>query len=80
MTACLHPTVDTLRKVFIHTPETKNVRWPVGPADQVRVMQGSRDWCKVPGCLGAIDGSLIPIELPTKGQVNQDDDSYYKGA
>jgi hypothetical protein len=74
---CLHPTVQALRKVFINTPETKNIRWPVDPADQDKVMKGFRDQCKVPGCLGAIDGSLIPMKKPTKKQANQDSDSYY---
>jgi hypothetical protein len=72
---------QALRKVFINTPETKNIRWPVDPADQDKVMNGFRDKCKVPGCLGAIDGSVIPMKKPTKKQANQDSDSYhgYKG-
>jgi hypothetical protein len=74
---CIRPTVDALRKVFILTPETNNIRRPVDPVDQERVMQGFRDNCKVPGCLGAIDGSLIPMRKPTKDQANQDADSYY---
>jgi hypothetical protein len=74
---CIRPTVNTFRKVFILTPETKNIRWPVDPEDQERVMQGFRDECRVPGCLGAIDGSLIPMKKPTKQQANQDADSYY---
>jgi hypothetical protein len=74
---CIRPTVDTLRKVFICNPETKNIRWPVDPVDQERVMQGFRDNCKVPGCLGAIDGSLIPMRKPTKEQANQDAVSLY---
>jgi hypothetical protein len=40
-------------------------------------MRGFRDICKVPGCLGAIDGSLIPMRKPTKDQASQDADSYY---
>jgi hypothetical protein len=74
---CVHPTVDTLRKVFIRTPETKIFRWPVGLVHQARVMQGFRARCKVPGCLGAIDGSLISMKKPTKEQENQDADFYY---
>jgi hypothetical protein len=40
-------------------------------------MKGFRDECGVPGCVGAIDGSLIPQRKPTKEQANQDTDSYY---
>jgi hypothetical protein len=74
---CIHPTVDVLRKVFIENTATKNIKWPREPADQRRVMQGFRDRCKVPGCLVAIDGSLIPMRKPTEQQANQDADSYY---
>jgi hypothetical protein len=44
-------------------------------------MQGFRAAYGLPGCLGAIDGSLIPLKKPTKAQVTQDANSYfgYKG-
>jgi hypothetical protein len=67
---CLHPTVQALHKLFINTAETKHIKWPVIPTDQDKVMQGFRDMCKIPGCLGAIDGSLIPTRKPAREQAN----------
>jgi hypothetical protein len=40
-------------------------------------MDGFSKKFQLPGCLGAIDGSLIPQRKPTKQQANQDTDSYY---
>jgi hypothetical protein len=74
---CLHPTVRVLRTVFVEDPATKNMRWPKTDEDQKRVMDGFKRACKIPGCLGAIDGSLIPMRKPTKEAANQDSDSYY---
>jgi hypothetical protein len=74
---CLHPTVRALRYVFLEKAETKNICWPKTDVEQLRVMQGFRTAYGVPGCLGVIDGSLIPQRKPTKAQANQDADSYY---
>jgi hypothetical protein len=40
-------------------------------------MAGFKDRFRLPGCLGAIDGSLISQRKPTKEQANQDTESYY---
>jgi hypothetical protein len=74
---CLHPTVRVLRYIFLQQAGTKNVCWAKGEEAQLRVMQGFRAAYALPGCLGAIDGSLIPLKKPTKAQANQDADSYY---
>jgi hypothetical protein len=73
----LKPTVSVLRWLFIINPATKIIKWPKEVEEQQRVMKGFRDRCNVPGCIGAIDGSLIPMKKPTKQQANQDSDSYY---
>jgi hypothetical protein len=73
----LHPTVQALRRVLLEEEATRNIRWPKEAEDQRRVMQGFRNRFQLPGCIGAIDGSLIPQRKPTKEQANQDTDSYY---
>jgi hypothetical protein len=73
----LHPTVRALRRVLFEEEATKNIRWPKEAEDQRRVMQGFRNRFQLPGCIGAIDGSIIPQRKPTKVQANQDTDSYY---
>jgi hypothetical protein len=62
---CVCPGVKALRHLFLVNPPTKNIRWPRDEAAQATVMQGFKDRCKVPGCLGAIDGSLIPMKKPS---------------
>lgn len=74
---CLHPTVRVLRRIFLVAPATKNINWPKQEHEQKAVMAGFKDKYKLPGCLGTIDGSLIPQRKPTKKQANQDTDSYY---
>jgi hypothetical protein len=74
---CLHPTVFVLDWLFCESAQFKNIKWPSDEESEQRVMKGFRDECGVPGCVGAIDGSLIPQRKPTKEQANQDTDSYY---
>jgi hypothetical protein len=69
--------ICVVRHLFLVNPPTKNIRWPRDETAQATVMQGFKDRCKVPGCLGAIDGSLIPMKKPSRQQANQDSDSYY---
>jgi hypothetical protein len=38
---------------------------------------GFRAAYALPGCLGAIDGSLAPFKKPTEAQANQDADSHH---
>jgi hypothetical protein len=74
---CLHPTIRALQFALLQQDETKCVRWPKTEAQQVLVMDRFMNAYELPGCLGAIDGSLIPQRKPTKAQANQDADSYY---
>jgi hypothetical protein len=78
---CLHPVVRARSYIFLEQDETKNIRWPKEADEQRRVMAEFRSSFGVPGCLGAIDGCLIPQRKPTREQANQDTDSYdgYKG-
>jgi hypothetical protein len=74
---CLHPTVRALAHLFTKDGDSKNTLWPSTPAAQQQVMNGFRMKYQLPGCLGAIHGSLIPQRKPAKEQANQDADSYY---
>jgi hypothetical protein len=74
---CLHPTVRALAHIFTKDGDSKHILWPSTPAAQQEVMNGFKRKYQLPGCLGAIDGSLIPQRKPTKEQANQDADSYY---
>jgi hypothetical protein len=76
-TVVLHPTVRALRRVFLAEEATKNILWPKEAAAQQKVMQGFKDRFHIPGCIGAIDWTLIPQRKPTREQANQDTDSYY---
>jgi hypothetical protein len=59
---CLRLGVQALRQLFLENPPTRNIKRPRDEAAQATVMQGFRDRCKVPGCLCAINGCLIPIK------------------
>jgi hypothetical protein len=74
---CLHLLVRALPYIFLQQAGTKNVCWPKEEEEQIWVMQGFRAAHALPGCLGAIDGSLIPVKKPTKAQAIQDADSNY---
>jgi hypothetical protein len=74
---CLRPTVSVLDWLFGESPGCKNINWPVDKESECRVMKGFRDRCGVPGCVGAIEGSLIPQRKSTKEQAHQDTGSYY---
>jgi hypothetical protein len=78
---CLHPTVRVLRYIFLQQTGTKTSAGPrrkiLSIFLKIRVMKGFRDAYGLPGCLGAIDGSLIPLRKPTTAQANQDADLYY---
>jgi hypothetical protein len=74
---CLHPVVDALHTVFFEQEQNRNIRFPKTPEAQLAVMRGFRTRFSLPGCLGALDESLIQQRKPTSAQANQDTDSYY---
>jgi hypothetical protein len=76
-TLCLHPVVRALQDIFVLNANTKNILWPKEDDEQVCVMDRFKKRCQLPGCIGAVDGSLIPQRKSTKEQANQDSDSYY---
>jgi hypothetical protein len=78
---CIHSVVPVLRQIFTVNENTKNIKWPRQPDDIRRTKQGFMAKYQLPGCLLAVDGSLIPQRKPTREQANQDQDSYfgYKG-
>jgi hypothetical protein len=76
-TLCLHPVVRALREIFVGNANTRNIVWPKAEDKQVSVMDGFKRRFPMPGCIGAVDGSLIPQRKPTKEQTNQDSVSNY---
>jgi hypothetical protein len=78
----IHTVVPVLRQIFAVKEKTKNTKWPRQPDDIRRSKQGFMGNYQLPGCLLAVDGSLIPQRMPTREQANQDQDSYfgYKGS
>jgi hypothetical protein len=74
---CLHPTVRALQVVLLQQEAIKSVRWTKTEEQHLFVMHGFMTEYELPGCLGAIDESLIPQHKPTKAQANQDADSNY---
>lgn len=74
---CLHPTTQALRMVLLEDRDTRTILWPKEKEAQEEVMNTFLQKYRLPGCIGAIDGSLIPMRKPTKEQANQDTDSYY---
>lgn len=82
VTACiLRPVIKALYKVLVVDAETSEIVWPSTPHGIQGVVDGFRTKYGLPGCAGAIDGSLIPMKKPLKKQVGGDADAFwgYKG-
>jgi hypothetical protein len=73
----LHPVVTALCKTFTRDANTRNIVWAKEGEAQQAVMEGFKKQFSLPGCMGAIHGSLIPQRKPTKKKANQDSQSYY---
>jgi DDE superfamily endonuclease len=74
---CLHPIVKVLANIFLRNEDTRNIKFPK-EAEHLKATVGAfYNRYHLPGCAGAIDGSLIQQRKPTKQQANQDTDSYY---
>ena len=57
----LHETVGVLNHHFF----AREVRFPVDGQEPEQVMIDFQDICRLPQCVGAIDGCLIPMQAPT---------------
>jgi hypothetical protein len=76
-TLCLYPVVRALQDIFVRKANTQTILWSKEDDEQVRVIDGFKKRFQLPGCIGAVDSSLIPQRKPTKEQANQDSGSYY---
>jgi hypothetical protein len=78
---CIHRGVAAIRKVSYLNRGTKVIRWPRTAAQLLRTSDSFRMQCHLPRCVGAIDGSVIPLRKPTSKQSGGDADAFwnYKG-
>ena len=77
----LHPTVREMERVLCVLPDSKQVKFPRSAEALKAVMAGFASMHSMPCCIGAIDGSLIPMMKPTSKQSGGDRDAFwvYKG-
>jgi hypothetical protein len=73
----LRPTIAALHKVRVQHESTKTIVWPSSPAELQAVADGFLTKYGLPGCVGAIDGSLIPQKKPKSAAAGGDADAYY---
>jgi hypothetical protein len=78
---CIHPCIKAIVTALFRTAATKNVVFPQDAAGQKAIAEGFYDRFELPGCVGAIDGTFIAQQKPSKKQTWGDTDSYwcYKG-
>jgi hypothetical protein len=74
---CIHRGVAVLRYVFMVNAATKNVKWPRSSAQLLQTQSAFKSKFKLPGCVGAIDGSVIPIKKPPASLTGGDSDCYW---
>jgi hypothetical protein len=73
----LRPTVQILYELLFQSPATQLIKWPQEPAALQAIVDGFTSKYGLPGCAGAIDGSLIPVKKPRSKDVGGDADSFY---
>jgi hypothetical protein len=64
---CLRPVVTALRAMFARDANTRNIVWAKVGHTQRAVMEGFNKKFRLRGCMGPIDGSLIPPKEAYKG-------------
>jgi DDE superfamily endonuclease len=77
----LRPTMKAILRALYFDPRTKVVRFPSTEEEMLAVMADFHRLHNMPGCIGAIDGTLILMKKPTTQQAGGDADAYwcYKG-
>jgi hypothetical protein len=78
---CIYPVAQALCHVLLERAETKVIRFPRTEDAMNRVMAGLEERFRLPGCIGAIDGTAIPMKQPSRTAAGGDSDAYwcYKG-
>jgi DDE superfamily endonuclease len=70
----LRPSLDAMLKALFVNKDTKVIRMPKTKDALDKAMEQFPD---LPGCVGAIDGSLIPCRKPTRKMAGGDTDAFY---
>ena len=73
----IRPTLDAMYEALFVSAETKLIRFPKNQEEINLCIERNSADNRLPGCLGAIDGSLIPCRKPTRAQAKGDTDAYY---
>jgi hypothetical protein len=55
---------SVLYELLFQSPATQLIKWPQEPAAHQATVDGFNSKYGVPGCAGAVDGSLIPVKSP----------------
>jgi hypothetical protein len=71
---CIHRGIAALRHVFFANAATKNVKCPRSSNQLLETQNAFKSRFKLPGCVGAIDGSVIPIKKPPPSLIGGDSD------
>ena len=73
----LRPSLDAMYECLFVEPDTKVIKFPRTKEELDKALNEEGGKFTLPGCIGAIDGSLIPCKKPTKKQADGDTDAYY---
>jgi hypothetical protein len=78
---CIHRGVTGIVAGLVSCRHTKKIRWPRTDVALLATCDRFQTKYGLPGCMGAIDGSVIPMKKPTHEQAGGDADAYwnYKG-
>jgi hypothetical protein len=74
---CIHRGVAVLRHVFMVNADKKNVNRPRSSPQLLETQNAFKSKFKLPGCVGTIDGSVIPIRKPPPRLTGGDSDCYW---
>jgi DDE superfamily endonuclease len=71
------PTIHALYHLLFLDKQTRLVNYPKDAEGIAEIVDGFQRMHGLPGCAGAIDGSLLPCKKPTQKHVGLDRDSFY---
>ena len=74
---CVRPALEAMYECMFVSALTKVIRFPKSKEAIDLALQTEGGSFVLLGCLGAIDGSLIPCKKPTRKSANEDTDAWY---
>jgi hypothetical protein len=74
---CIYPVAQALCHVLLESADTKVIRFPRTEDAMNRIMAGFEERFRLPGCIGAIDGTAIPMKKPSRTAAGGDSDAYW---